>query len=211
MRRLSRQMRGLIPAHAGKTPRQACAAASAWAHPRSRGENRRRDLHNYMLTVSSPLTRGKRGSRPRHDGRSRLIPAHAGKTDRGEALGSWVGAHPRSRGENEVPAPGRLRTRAHPRSRGENIPRDPMVIHLLGSSPLTRGKPGPRNPTADHRRLIPAHAGKTFARPEVGVRRGAHPRSRGENAVGVLLSGGPQGSSPLTRGKRMNPLNNRQR
>ena len=33
---------GLIPAHAGKTPTLRYASASARAHPRSRGENRRR-------------------------------------------------------------------------------------------------------------------------------------------------------------------------
>ena len=30
---------GLIPAHAGKTPRPAPRGVWAWAHPRSRGEN----------------------------------------------------------------------------------------------------------------------------------------------------------------------------
>ena len=50
-------------------------------------------------------------------------------------------------------------------------------------------------------RLIPAHAGKTAR-----SRRGhghcpAHPRSRGENGVFVLLDGAGPGSSPLTRGK----------
>ena len=73
----------------------------------------------------------------------------------------------------------------------------------MGSSPLTRGKrslpsikPGPAG-------LIPAHAGKTGP---VRVRRfcpRAHPRSRGEN---FGRGGGPccgEGSSPLTRGKRL--------
>ena len=30
---------GLIPAHAGKTPRTRRACSATWAHPRSRGEN----------------------------------------------------------------------------------------------------------------------------------------------------------------------------
>ena len=50
-------------------------------------------------------------------------------------------------------------------------------------------------------RLIPAHAGKTvvYCLPSSAV--AAHPRSRGENLVG--LNRGPElgGSSPLTRGK----------
>ena len=49
----------LIPAHAGKTqpPRQ--ASGGCWAHPRSRGENRRDLLHHVTPPGSSPLTRGK--------------------------------------------------------------------------------------------------------------------------------------------------------
>ena len=51
------------------------------------------------------------------------------------------------------------------------------------------------------RRLIPAHAGKTFgARSWMGIST-AHPRSRGENALMRLLKSRRCGSSPLTRGK----------
>ena len=94
----------------------------------------------------------------------------------------WVGAHPRSRGEND------------------------MVGHLIGigkgSSPLTRGKLARRGHRRRLRRLIPAHAGKTgrFARVASIVR--AHPRSRGENRIGWGPLRGREGSSPLTRGKR---------
>ena len=49
--------------------------------------------------------------------------------------------------------------------------------------------------------LIPAHAGKTQAKPSIASSRRAHPRSRGENwpASGMTRNG--VGSSPLTRGK----------
>ena len=50
----------LIPAHAGKTANRIDNKVSAWAHPRSRGENV--DAFNALdeLRGSSPLTRGKR-------------------------------------------------------------------------------------------------------------------------------------------------------
>ena len=73
-------VRGLIPAHAGKTKRWRPVTRPTRAHPRSRGENGRRSLVSVKVKGSSPLTRGKR-----HHGVDRgldegLIPAHAGKT-----------------------------------------------------------------------------------------------------------------------------------
>ena len=50
--------------------------------------------------------------------------------------------------------------------------------------------------------LIPAHAGKTAKRAQIQSALEAHPRSRGENAVGALSVQSSKGSSPLTRGKR---------
>ena len=74
-----------------------------------------------MQLGSSPLTRGKpfKGSRRGLGGG--LIPAHAGKTYL--LLGALLvlGAHPRSRGENEWEHNGHT--------------------FQVGSSPLTRGKP----------------------------------------------------------------------
>ena len=70
----------LIPAHAGKTHVYDRGNGPHWAHPRSRGENFN-DLCNGTNTCgSSPLTRGKRWPRGWPAGRTRLIPAHAGKT-----------------------------------------------------------------------------------------------------------------------------------
>ena len=152
----------LIPAHAGKTRRDAGRAVSNWAHPRSRGENELCSASHLAAWGSSPLTRGKprRGNRPR--ARRRLIPAHAGKTPRGAVPDRLCKAHPRSRGENVlvneacqlttrlIPAhagktPGPVWKRwvpsAHPRSRGENMVRLGSYADSLGSSPLTRGKP----------------------------------------------------------------------
>ena len=70
----------LIPAHAGKTPLLSAGLTARWAHPRSRGENAVVGREWDKGDGSSPLTRGKHGGDRRRRARSRLIPAHAGKT-----------------------------------------------------------------------------------------------------------------------------------
>ena len=72
----------------------------------------------------------------------------------------------------------------------------------IGSSPLTRGKRPARHHQAHHDRLIPAHAGKTNAKPPTVGHCKAHPRSRGENLRPWSARIAAAGSSPLTRGKR---------
>ena len=70
----------LIPAHAGKTATFPLTPSWPRAHPRSRGENRRRSRSGPARRGSSPLTRGKLRRRPRSAVHAWLIPAHAGKT-----------------------------------------------------------------------------------------------------------------------------------
>ena len=174
--------RRLIPAHAGKTCSMTSEAAGIEAHPRSRGENP--DIPDRFLIVegSSPLTRGK-PCRPRASAmHPRLIPAHAGKTS--------------ARSSSVMPPP------AHPRSRGENASTMASVLSILGSSPLTRGKPHRRFHRPSRTGLIPAHAGKTNRSTASTLWIRAHPRSRGENELGELNQRNARGSSPLTRGKQ---------
>ena len=133
------------------------------------------------MSGSSPLTRGKLVRALVHIGYLGLIPAHAGKTRGG-------GLHV-------------TRRSAHPRSRGENKERTVIKNRELGSSPLTRGKPGVAGCTSRADRLIPAHAGKTPGRRGGVPRARAHPRSRGENEVRGMTTRTRGGSSPLTRGK----------
>ena len=75
---------GLIPAHAGKTNLGCNRCARHGAHPRSRGENRREVSETLARSGSSPLTRGKLHQAKAGLGGVRLIPAHAGKTNREE-------------------------------------------------------------------------------------------------------------------------------
>ena len=91
--------------------------------------------------------------------------------------------------------------RAHPRSRGENAWIGARTPAARGSSPLTRGKQRLSWQRARRRGLIPAHAGKTCKSGGCRFRRGAHPRSRGENPSSTRLASPSRGSSPLTRGK----------
>ena len=154
-------MRGIIPAHAGKTPSLPSRTSPTRDHPRSRGENQRP---------------------PRHEiSRRGIIPAHAGKTPASSMTAPGLRDHPRSRGENDefarvdpravgsspltrgkrswlrpgiasggiIPAHAgktatfsvsRRTTRDHPRSRGENFILIPHYVLRVGSSPLTRGK-----------------------------------------------------------------------
>ena len=92
---------------------------------------------------------------------------------------------------------------AHPRSRGENDHVAVPVSQLPGSSPLTRGKPLRVRPPRKHQGLIPAHAGKTRRSILTFCVKWAHPRPRGENGRAMLSRGHVGGSSPLTRGKLM--------
>ena len=153
------------------------------AHPRSRGENLWAAPTRPPSEGSSPLTRGKLDASACTSMVERLIPAHAGKT------GAWVGWH---------------RTIwAHPRSRGENLTPAGVLVIEGGSSPLTRGKRGLLCRYAHERGLIPAHAGKTGSIVNLHDLCPAHPRSRGENDVVILQARHVDGSSPLTRGKRL--------
>ena len=132
---------GLIPAHAGKTRMTSWRQANPAAHPRSRGENGGRVAGLRGLRGSSPLTRGKQLAAGAVGHNGGLIPAHAGKT-------RWV-------------CQMWTRLTAHPRSRGENWSAEVTREFMMGSSPLTRGKPRSHHLDRQRRRLIPAHAGKT--------------------------------------------------
>ena len=117
----ARMSAGLIPAHAGKTSVLVPLVPLLQAHPRSRGENLIGAVRTLVVTGSSPLTRGKRRPSIARTSSTGLIPAHAGKTSRGDTVPDHCWAHPRSRGENGGSDDG-----------GQVA---------AGSSPLTRGKP----------------------------------------------------------------------
>ena len=159
--RSSSDASGLIPAHAGKTPRRGGDRRCIGAHPRSRGENRA-CVHRAQPTQgSSPLTRGKPATSGLPHSPHGLIPAHAGKTPIDDLCGAkHLGSSPLTRGKHGYRRKGVPRGRlipahagkteatamavsflgAHPRSRGENDEAGKPVAADDGSSPLTRGK-----------------------------------------------------------------------
>ena len=92
----------------------------------------------------------------------------------------------------------------HPRARGENLLAFFFLLSLLGTSPRTRGKRCPAFPQGLLLRNIPAHAGKTQNTLLNLPRRQEHPRARGENCSHRLVGTLQPGTSPRTRGKRLN-------
>ena len=163
--RAANKARGLIPAHAGKTPLSHNPSDPAQAHPRACGENCVFTAEKFANIGSSPRMRGKpeAGSAPwRTTG---LIPAHAGKTVSRAA---------------PPPSPP-----AHPRACGENTQKAYEIFVDEGSSPRMRGKPLNSSPRGGRSRLIPAHAGKTSALSFRYIDFWAHPRACGENRKGL--------------------------
>ena len=172
---------GLIPAHAGKTQTAGPSCSHPAAHPRSRGENQAGLDASLRAGGSSPLTRGKRRPGGHEAVRTRLIPAHAGKTSSSPTGSAPCGAHPRSRGENITINAGWDRLEgSSPLTRGKPDGPPPRALRR-GSSPLTRGKRVIPLICTIGFRLIPAHAGKTRPTSPATKSPTAHPRSRGEN------------------------------
>ena len=171
----------IIPAHAGQTTSPPGRSPASPDHPRACGANEQGHLMLRLLHGSSPRMRGKHAGQDYSSASARIIPAHAGQTQR--------------------VAPARRMGPDHPRACGAN-PQPAVVAHLpSGSSPRMRGKLllcDIRKPRA---RIIPAHAGQTMTfRP---IRRATpdHPRACGANVAANDMGDGVTGSSPRMRGK----------
>ena len=216
-------IRGLIPAHAGKTGGRWSRQRQSGAHPRACGENPARQSNAPASPGSSPRMRGKRGSLSSSKRHAGLIPAHAGKTSTTSSPATSSAAHPRACGENSAPGHLMILTNgSSPRMRGKQtkeksrnfneglIPAhagktDPRALECLKkrAHPRACGEniaPAPSNPSAKW--LIPAHAGKTFGTGSRTCQAGAHPRACGENPETPAQTPWEPGSSPRMRGKR---------
>ena len=90
--------------------------------------------------------------------------------------------------------------RDHPRVRGEHGRGRVLHVRAPGSSPRARGAPSHARAGARARGIIPACAGSTRRRPELGGWSWDHPRVRGEHAGSVRTIDMPPGSSPRARG-----------
>ena len=109
-----------------------------------------------------------------------IIPAYAGST---ADEPHWVGT-----------------LADHPRIRGEHAWGYPKLCSGTGSSPHTRGAPGPWRPWRRRGWIIPAYAGSTRFRSCCHRRRPDHPRIRGEHKAENASLWASVGSSPHTRG-----------
>ena len=172
----------IIPAHAGQTPCPKAGVLQWTDHPRACGANFKTWVKQTENHGSSPRMRGKRVRARASATRARIIPAHAGQT------------HRMQRGFMAGPD--------HPRACGANVHTAYQLRFPAGSSPRMRGKRNANNAIQATARIIPAHAGQTWARIHWPPREPDHPRACGANDFlpGNLRS--ENGSSPRMRGKQ---------
>ena len=135
---------------------------------------------------SSPRMRGKRFENRQIVRRQRIIPAHAGQTDR--------------------PASSSTTRSDHPRACGANVSGFPSRDVNAGSSPRMRGKPMLAIVRHLRVRIIPAHAGQTSSLLLSILPTSDHPRACGANTAARPSPWSTCGSSPRMRGK---PIINR--
>ena len=184
--------RRFIPAYAGNARRSIPNRTRYAVHPRIRGERGLSQQYNLSCRGSSPHTRGTLYRRTPILGRPRFIPAYAGNAVQ----------HRPASGQNAV----------HPRIRGERGHHSASDSATAGSSPHTRGTRCFVIHDAFGSRFIPAYAGNAPPTAHPWQRPAVHPRIRGErNTVGKSV---PKiyGSSPHTRGTRVDqPLRRRLR
>ncbi len=131
---------------------------------------------------SSPRMRGKHLAQYGRGLGGRIIPAHAGQTVGTNTVLSMPSDHPRACGANYSPFS--------------------WGMMQFGSSPRMRGKPAQRVLRRQTTRIIPAHAGQTFARRRAACSGTDHPRACGANALFIERKVLRTGSSPRMRGKR---------
>ena len=112
-------------------------------HPRTRGEKLQNGERALTKTGSPPHTRGKDNEETFTDYCTRITPAHAGKSNSEELR--------------------RDATEDHPRTRGEKIAGSMTLNRKSGSPPHTRGKDKANGEKCVHRRITPAHAGKSHS------------------------------------------------
>ena len=125
--------------------------------------------------------RGKLQSLRRYDPRSRITPAHAGKTMVFTGSSTCESDHPRTCGENRLMSC--------------------LFSPLIGSPPHMRGKHSPGDRTGTSGRITPAHAGKTKQSGPISALPADHPRTCGENLTCLMIVVALIGSPPHMRGK----------
>ena len=113
-------------------------------------------------------------------GSTGITPAYAGNTRIIDYMKTWVGDHPRLRGEH---------------------PSDPVGAYVpMGSPPPTRGTQTGLIFLPVMSRITPAYAGNTYKQAVNDLANGDHPRLRGEHDNFIVDGFPTTGSPPPTRG-----------
>ena len=168
------------PACAGITPRHPSRAPGHPAHPRMRGDHRRR--HPKPCTNGGPPPHA-RGSHRRPASclpRPRPTPACAGITGSPSTMLKALTAHPRMRGDHE----------------GSGW----HEAHVGGPPPHARGSHGGGRPGDGGLGPTPACAGITSKYGAAASRAAAHPRMRGDHEDGIHERPEGPGPPPHARG-----------
>ena len=157
----------ITPACAGKSCFSIHFAVFVRDHPRLRGEKVTHYLSKCRILGSPPLARGKALLSGVKFLMWRITPARAGKSLPTELV--------------------KKISKDHPRSRGEKIQVIMVMLHILGSPPLARGKDEEHAKYAGVLRITPACAGKSDCKAFCDFNDRDHPRLRGEKATPPIL------------------------
>ena len=93
------EWRRITPAHAGKRCQQLDLQRKSEDHPRTRGEKLDTGICREVIPGSPPHTRGKDPVYGENVLKTRITPAHAGKSYAGDVCHWYTEDHPRTRGE----------------------------------------------------------------------------------------------------------------
>ena len=116
---------------------------------------------------------------------------------------SGRGSSPHTRGALVFAYPTSIQDGDHPRIRGEHHAASLVSQSIHGSSPHTRGAPSVEGRLDARAGIIPAYAGSTAVAEMAQWRWWDHPRIRGEHDVYDMVTARGRGSSPHTRGARL--------
>ena len=178
---------GIIPAYAGSTGDPHQKGRGYRDHPRIRGEHIIGSIGMLIGWGSSPHTRGAHWKKARIVTGIGIIPAYAGSTPlKPSDSPIRSGSSPHTRG-------------AHHARMVQATPR--RIIPAYAGSTLIAARPFTMLP-----RIIPAYAGSTRAAPSPATPPADHPRIRGEHGGQGAAAPGVGGSSPHTRGARLDRL-----
>ena len=175
-------------------------------HPRVHGEHISSVALATATSGSSPRTRGAPDQSGSGVVPARIIPAYAGST---RWCSGWrcvrVGIIPAYAGSTRTGRCPATASTDHPRVRGEHRCPTGEPTCTTGSSPRTRGALTGRSLRVVDGRIIPAYAGSTVDGAPRRSPRPDHPRVRGEHRTISASSVTNSGSSPRTRGARIDP------